>query len=1179
MNHLYRLVWSERTGRFVAAPETASARGKCGGTRTLKPLVALFSVLGLSTAQATPPSPSQLPDGGRVVAGQATIAQSGTRMDITQTTNRAIIDWNKFDIGSQAHVNFAQPSASSVTLNRVLAGDASQIMGQLTANGQVWLINPAGVIFGAGSRVDVGGIVASSMSISNDDFMAGRAILQRNGASGRVENHGQIKANLVALLAPEVINEGIISARMGQVVLAAGERITLDAGAYGHLKVAVDPATVSTLVDNRHLVQADGGEVLMSAQAADVLLSAVVANSGTVQAQTLENRAGKILLLASMAHGEIQQNGLLDASAPITGDGGFVETSAAKVSIDPAARVTTRATYGNTGTWLIDPNDYTIAASGGDITGALLGNQLHDNNIVIQSANGAASGNGDIFVNDTVNWSANKLTLSAQRNIYLNRSLNGSGTASLALEYGQSAVAAGNTADYYVNAPVNLPAGQNFSTKLGSDGVTDTYTVITSLGVEGDTSTATLQGAANNPSGKYVLGADIDASPTSTWNNATGFVPIGGFNNSFSGNFNGLGHIVSGLTINRPNSDWQGMFGQASGIISNVGVVNANITGRYYVGGLVGGLVSGLVKTSYTTGNINGNAAVGGLIGTIGNYVTVSDSYSMASVHGVNNVGGLAGGLANWSVLTNSYATGAVTGSGNNIGGLLGYSAGAQWGAVTSNSFWDAQNSAQMKQQATYSGWDFANTWRIYEGQSTPILRAFQRDLIVTANDASKFYDGQTYSGGNGVSYSTNGSPTTGSASYSGTSQGATNAGSYAITPSGLTMNRASQQDYQNWSGTISYANGTLTINPAQLTLLAVGADNKSKTYGDTDPVLTYQLTSGNLVNGDSLTGSLTRDAGENVGNYAIRQGSLTAGSNYSINFTNGTLTINRAPLMIVASNDAMHPDYFLYSGLYAPGAGYSGGNGVRYMGFVRNDTPSSLNGTLGYGGTSQGAYQIGRYTITPMGLTSGNYEITYVSGTLDISSTVSAAQAQLQLKYQDALSRAGFGLHVLPDGAVGHNPTASEDTLKALYRGADFIVGTIGGDNFRQIGDISKGDGVVITDGMANFIRNNMLHTQADQMHRAIDELVSIQHESEKTGTPLLNEYDFKRFEEKAEAEWGAFVSAQLKNNPDMSTHEISDQYNYIYREIRVIHWMQEILHINPYEGGNGDTSTAVRG
>jgi hypothetical protein len=104
--------------------------------------------------------------------------------------------------------------------------------------------------------------------------------------------------------------------------------------------------------------------------------------------------------------------------------GGVVALIALRVE-NEGAKIDTRAAYGKTGTWLIDPTDFIVAASGGDISGVMLGRNLSATNVTIQSSSGAIAGNGDIFVNDTVSWSANTLTLDAYRNIMVNREMNG----------------------------------------------------------------------------------------------------------------------------------------------------------------------------------------------------------------------------------------------------------------------------------------------------------------------------------------------------------------------------------------------------------------------------------------------------------------------------------------------------------------------------------------------------------------------------------------------------------------------------------------------------------------------------------------------------------------------------------------------------------------------------------
>ena len=164
MNRIFRLIWSEALGTWIAVAEHTRGRGKCNRSALLAPALLAF---GLATgAQAAgAPDPATLPTAGKVVAGSATINQQGAAMTVTQSTQRGAIDWQTFNIGAAASVKFVQPSASSVTLNRVLDTQASQIFGKISANGQVFLSNPNGVYFSPSSSVDVGGLVATTHGI------------------------------------------------------------------------------------------------------------------------------------------------------------------------------------------------------------------------------------------------------------------------------------------------------------------------------------------------------------------------------------------------------------------------------------------------------------------------------------------------------------------------------------------------------------------------------------------------------------------------------------------------------------------------------------------------------------------------------------------------------------------------------------------------------------------------------------------------------------------------------------------------------------------------------------------------------------------------------------------------------------------------------------------------------
>ncbi len=247
-------------------------------------------------------------------------------MDISQSTQRGIINWNTFNVGAAAQVSFKQPSADSVTLNRVQDSNPSQIFGRISANGQVFLTNPNGVYFGPGSSVDAGGLVATTHSISDADFLAGKTTFSRNGATGSVINEGQLKAALggyIALLAPEVRNNGIIIAQMGTAVLASGEAFSLNFGGNNTLAgITVQPSQIKALVENKQAVLAPGGLIILSAQAANSLQGGVVRNSGRLEANGLSMKGGRIVLEASSL---VDNSGTIRAdSAGIASDGGVL---------------------------------------------------------------------------------------------------------------------------------------------------------------------------------------------------------------------------------------------------------------------------------------------------------------------------------------------------------------------------------------------------------------------------------------------------------------------------------------------------------------------------------------------------------------------------------------------------------------------------------------------------------------------------------------------------------------------------------------------------------------------------------------------------------------------------------------------------------------------------------------
>ncbi|HKM64408.1 MAG TPA: filamentous hemagglutinin N-terminal domain-containing protein, partial [Acidisphaera sp.] len=180
----------------------------------------------------TQPAAGARPQGGQVVAGSASISTTPSTTTIDQTTQRAAINWNSFNVGSQQTVTFEQPSASSMTLNRVSGPDPSKIAGHIDANGGIVITNPDGVVFYRGSEVNATDLVVSAPGIGNRNFMHGRMAFDRPAKPGAaVVNRGNLtirQAGLGALVAPEVRNRGTITAKLGHVALAGADAATLD---------------------------------------------------------------------------------------------------------------------------------------------------------------------------------------------------------------------------------------------------------------------------------------------------------------------------------------------------------------------------------------------------------------------------------------------------------------------------------------------------------------------------------------------------------------------------------------------------------------------------------------------------------------------------------------------------------------------------------------------------------------------------------------------------------------------------------------------------------------------------------------------------------------------------------------------------------------------------------------
>ena len=277
-------------------------------------LLATTPLLALGLTQA-----SAGPEGASVVGGAATISgQGGPAVIVNQSTSSAVINWNTFNIRANESVRFNQPNSSSVALNRVVGGlGPSEIMGSLTANGRVFIINRDGILFGPGSVVNTAGFLATTNDIKNADFMAGRYNFNIPGRpDASIVNQGRITATsggFAALVAPGVRNSGTITATLGTVALASGNSFTLDM--YGDKLITlavgdsiankvIDVATgrpLKSLVSNTKsgTLSANGGRVELTAAAARAVVDSVINTKGVIRANSIGRHNGMIVLNAA----------------------------------------------------------------------------------------------------------------------------------------------------------------------------------------------------------------------------------------------------------------------------------------------------------------------------------------------------------------------------------------------------------------------------------------------------------------------------------------------------------------------------------------------------------------------------------------------------------------------------------------------------------------------------------------------------------------------------------------------------------------------------------------------------------------------------------------------------------------------------------------------------------------
>ena len=305
--------------------------------RILKKIFTSFVILSFanSVAFAQSISNNALPTNPNVTSGSANISQTANKLTVNQNTDKLIANWSSFNIGKDATVQFVQPSSTSSALNRVTSSDPSYIFGTLQANGKIILINPNGVLFANGAKVDVGSIIASTLKMADKDYLSDQLIFEKDNLAGTIQNDGTIRAfagGTVALIGSQVTNNGKIKTKQGTTALLTGDKVTLTLNGNRLIKYTIDQGALNSLVENNNAIIAKEGVVILSAKGLNLLSKSVVNNTGTIEAKGFSQAGGKIYLDGD----QTTNSGKLVASSK-NNSGGLIQVTGDEVKLTSTA--------------------------------------------------------------------------------------------------------------------------------------------------------------------------------------------------------------------------------------------------------------------------------------------------------------------------------------------------------------------------------------------------------------------------------------------------------------------------------------------------------------------------------------------------------------------------------------------------------------------------------------------------------------------------------------------------------------------------------------------------------------------------------------------------------------------------------------------------------------------------
>jgi filamentous hemagglutinin family protein len=999
MNHVYRVIWNVASGAWQAVSEVSKGSGKVKSERRRQRATAAGALLFISTQLCA----AGLPQGGVVSSGTGNIAQpNANTLNVTQSSNKMAVDWQSFSVGQGKTVNFIQPGSSAVVLNRVIGNDVSSIQGAIKANGQVFLINPNGVIFSPTAQVNVGSLIASTRNITNEQFNAGNYRFEGNSNSAIINQSNITTADggYVVLIAARIENTGSINASKGFVGLASGNLVTVDMG--GPVKLKVEQGAIDSLISNGGIIKSEGGQILLTAKAAGDLAASVVNNRGIIEASSIDATGGKIVLLGDTISnsGKLAANGATGGGEILVGG----DWQGSKADLYPHA---TRVTLSETS----------------DI-----------------SAQATQQGNGGKIVLWSGMDKTDGITAVAGR---LNAESRGSQTDGGKIETsGKSLVIAEGTevktnGGEWLLDPVNIAIGSTLagtiSTALGSGSVTistsGSNTPSTATGESGTDGDIAVNSSITKSSGSYstltfkahrhitvasgvTVSSDTNKLNLVLWANqdgvADGRIEIG---NS--------GSTLTNITTNG-GGVWMGG-GSGSTTWTPYSGASAITVGNGYALSTSGSTLSGsqsngisLLATRITTAG--GNVA---LYGDSESSVQVNDGIRMqydatpTSATQINAGPGkiyvdgktASGGTYNFgldikgtTLTSTSTAADAITlkGSSNTTGNDAAIVAGntitASQGGVVLN---------LNTQSASDSAWD--------PGAASTITA---KDLSITANGKLRLGSASdnkttmlvsgttTVNAQNGINIEMGSSANQlGTLQISGSLGSASIVNSNAMTLSGIT-GATGPLSVETLTGNLTLAGNVSTTSTAtNAIVLNAGKNTAAGTSAGGDIIVSGSptLTTGSGGRATLYTGSVAGSTGlTNLigsGSGRFRYNSDESTTNFSTALAAGKYAIFRERPTVAVNVDNQSKTY--------DGLAFAGTNSATLTGFANGDSVANLTGSLSYtvnsGNTAKNA---GTYTIAATGYSNGlGYNLAYNNGSLTINKAVITVTADDKTK------------------------------------------------------------------------------------------------------------------------------------------------------------------------------------